>query len=124
MIGPHEGQELELMLSGQKPMAAFGDIKPENGEIDEIIIPEKTFAPYVQKGEIIKVKETWKSPKGIFVLVCYALPDEKWRAQTYIWLRKQIHQKELPYTDELDIIFGRLLGYSDEDIYDFCQSAF
>jgi hypothetical protein len=43
MIGPHEGQELELMLAGKKRLAAFGDIIPENGIINEQIIPEKNY---------------------------------------------------------------------------------
>lgn len=49
MIGPHEGRELELMLVGQKCLAAFGDIVPENGIIAEHIIPEKNLNPMLKK---------------------------------------------------------------------------
>lgn len=41
MIGPHEEQELELMLEGKKPLAVFCDYIPDNKKISEKIIPEK-----------------------------------------------------------------------------------
>lgn len=52
MIGPHEGKELDLMLSGEKHLAAFVMIADE--EPDERIIPEQAFNKPVQNGQIIK----------------------------------------------------------------------
>ncbi len=45
MIGPHEGEELELMLAGKKHLAIFHDAIPEDGYISEDIIPEQALAP-------------------------------------------------------------------------------
>ena len=50
----HVGQELEMMLSGVKPLATFyGDADSER---DERIIPERRFSPYVQKGQFCEAR--------------------------------------------------------------------
>ena len=120
MIGPHEEQELELMLAGKKHLAAFSDIVPDNGIIDEQIIPEQKFKPYVDNGEIIRQSTEFKKPDGhLLRIVCFTSPNEVWRAKVYIYLRKKIYFKEMKYTDTLDEIFGDLLGYSQKDIAEF-----
>lgn len=119
MIGPHEGRELELMLQGFKPLAAFSDIIPENGQISEDIIPENQFKPYVENRRIFRLCSEFKSGKGPIRLVCFTLPDEFWRAHSYTYLRKKIHAQKIEYTNTLDEIFGHLLGYSDKDISEF-----
>lgn len=120
MIGPHEGRELELMLSGHKFLAAFTDIIPDDGVIDEDIIPEQKFAPYVASGRFIRTHKEFKNTIGdIIRIVCFTTPDQVWRAESYMFIREKIHQKRIPYDDVLDIVFGQLLGYSDTDISDF-----
>lgn len=120
MIGPHEGQELELMLAGKKHLAAFSDVVPPNGIIDEQIIPEKKFKPYVDSGKIIRQSTEFKKPDGhLLRIVCFTTPHEQWRANTYIYIRKKLHFKEVEYTNSMDQLIGKLLGYSQDDIDDF-----
>jgi hypothetical protein len=120
MIGPHEGQELELLLNGNKPLAVFMDVVPESGDIDERIIPEKTFAPYVQSGRLIRIARQMKDEDGsVLQYVCFTPPDQIWRAKSYLWLHQLIHTRQIEYTDQMDILFGRLLGYTKADIQDF-----
>ena len=122
-IGPHEGRELELMLSGQKHLAAFGDIIPDKGDIPENIIPEKAFAPYVQSGQILRLENTVKRKSDFQKMrhVCFVLPEYEWKAHTYLWLRAQIHSGEITYETSHDIIFGKLLSYSQNDISEFIR---
>ncbi|SCA55967.1 Hemocin immunity protein (fragment) [Candidatus Terasakiella magnetica] len=40
-VGPHEEKELDLMLSGDKPLAMFSDTIPSSMEL-----PEVKFQPY------------------------------------------------------------------------------
>ena len=80
----HVGQELEMMLSGVKPLAMFyGDA---DFDAHERIIPERRFSPYVQKGQFVKqefILECAIDPrtnKPISVrYVFYALASEQWR---------------------------------------------
>jgi hypothetical protein len=120
MIGPHEGQELELMLAGRKRLAAFGDIVPENGVINEQIIPELKFKNYVESGQIIRFSEDSSTPDGHIVRhVCFTLPNEEWRAKSYIFIRKKLQSKEVDYTDSMDRLIGQLLDYHPDDIEHF-----
>jgi len=120
MIGPHEGKELELMLSGEKHLAAFGDIIPVDGEIHELIIPEKKFKPYVDSGEIIRYTEDHQTQNNQTMrYVCFTTPPEIWRAHAYIFIRKRLYSKEVDYTDSIDRLIGYLLGYHADDIEDF-----
>ncbi len=120
MIAPHQGQELTLMLNGKKMLAAFGDIIPQSGFISEEIIPEQAFAPHIQKSTLLRFEKTVPYDANTYMLyVCFTIPNEEWRAQSYIWLREQIHSKVFKYEDAHDRIFGHLLGYSSEDIEHF-----
>ena len=121
MIGPHVGKELDLMLAGEKVFAAFSDVVPESGEIIEEIIPEQAFAPYVAEGKFIRIAKDFVDPGDGMVVryVCFTVPGEEWRAQTYLWIREQIRSGKMPYDNACDVIIGRLLGYSEEDIQEF-----
>lgn len=121
-IGPHEGTELKRMLAGDKPLAAFGDIIPNDGSIPEEIIPERQFAPYVENGTILRFENVINLPNKKLMYVCFTLSNEEWRAKTYMWLREQISLKALKYDDAHDWVFGRLLGYSDKDIQHFLDN--
>lgn len=119
-IGPHQGKELELMLAGHKSLAAFGDIIPEDGIIDEIIIPEKAFAPYVQTGQVIRFEKIIINRLNDPIKnVCFTLPNEEWRALAYLWIREQTYTKKMPDDAASDTMIGRLLGYSEADIAEF-----
>ncbi len=108
------------MLEGKKPLAAFANFLPSPQD-SEKIIPQQAFSPYVQQGRILRFDMIVKSQKtehAIFY-VCYALPDEIWRAHAYLGLRKLTHSQAAPDDAHSDAIFGRLLGYSEEDIAAF-----
>lgn len=121
MIGPHEGIELSLMLEGKKPLAAFSDIVPSDGNIPEEIMPEELFSPHVNAGKINRHSHQFHTQMGTMKIVCFTLPGEDWRAQSYLFLREKLHKKEIDYTDTMDVIFGHLLGYSDTDIQEFIK---
>lgn len=122
MIGPHEGQELELLLKQQKPMAAFADIIPASGMIAEEIIPEQKFRPYVENGKLERYSVDFPTPQGVMRIVCYATSQDIWRAKAYCFIRQKIHSGALPRTDATDILLGQLLGYSDKDISSFISA--
>jgi hypothetical protein len=121
MIAPHEGRELKLMLAGEKPMAAFGDVVPLSGLILEGIIPENAFAPYVVQGRFLRFSQETKSVKDgkITRHVCFTQPNESWRAHAFLWLRKNMHEGLIPNDASCDIMIGRLLGYQESDIQEF-----
>lgn len=119
MIGPHEGKELELMLAGVKPLAAFSDLIPASGApISEEIIPEKAFAAAVSKKLVSKhIREfSTRHPHEHYRCVCYTLPHQEWRAEALMWIRQQTLQGLMPSDTAVDIMLGRLLGYSEADI--------
>ncbi|MBI4031368.1 MAG: hypothetical protein HY370_06790 [Proteobacteria bacterium] len=112
------------MLSGKKPMAAFGDVWEEGKIFSEEIIPEKAFSPYIANGKILRFKKIIKSSrlgKDVFY-VCFTLPGHEWRAEAYFWTRNLTHNKIAPADPSCDIMIGRLLGYSEEDITNFLSS--
>lgn len=121
MIGPHEGKELELMLSGQKKLALFHDALLEGQLIPEEIIPDQAFAPYVSRGDILRfqidINIAGKNETIRYVL--FSLPDEDWRAKTVLWMKRQTLIDHKPSHPHDDVIIGRLLGYKDNDIQDY-----
>jgi len=112
-IGPHEDQELELMLAGTKPLAMFTDLIPPSFEF-----PEADFAPHVASGEIVRHEEIYRSPQSEFAtrIVYFALAGEEWRIDALHAVNDAIFSGRRPATEQDDIETGRLLGYSDEEI--------
>lgn len=122
MIGPHEGRELELMLAGKKRLAMFHDIAET--ETAEEIIPEKAFAEYVRSGQIIRIEETITSSKinKPIRFVFFAIPGEEWRAHTIIRINKEIYSNSRPNEELDDIIIGRLLDYTKQEVDTFISA--
>lgn len=54
-IGPHNEQELDLLLAGEKPLAMFSDVVPASFDWGE-----KPFDPYVQAGRPVKHEDIIK----------------------------------------------------------------
>ncbi len=123
MIGPHEGKELELMMAGEKHLAVFHDVLPDEGIIDEQIIPDEKFSSYVEAGKLERFEENiWSEKYQEFIkYVLFVLPDSKWRAEAYLDLIKQLHAKKKIHHENNDIFFGMLLDYTSEDIADFLE---
>ena len=116
-IGPHEERELELMLSGEKPLAMFSEI---TGGL--YAFPDAEFEPYVQSGRI--VKRDYHYPTKIcgkdfeFRFLYFALPEEEWRIDALHDVQYRTFNGERE-TDEMTAEKGRLLGYSEADITAF-----
>lgn len=119
-IGPHNGRELQLMLSGEKPMAAF---YAEPGVADEDV-GDADFKPHVDAGTILKFVFDDPVLKG--QRRCYCLPTEEWRCKLsnmlFALARERRLQNELT-TDDLHRIDGTLLGYAKADIEYFIRRA-
>jgi len=111
-IGPHEDNELELMLSGTKPAALIGS---------ESI---GSFKPYI-KDKTLSLAAKFKGGGGATVYVV-TLPNETWRGKQ---IENQfMKQKQFPVgspeTKTSHAKMGLLLGYSKEDIRHFLQTRF
>jgi hypothetical protein len=119
----HVGRELEMMLSGLKPLAMFyGDA---DSEADERIIPEQRFSSYVEKGEFAKgelILEYAVDPRTNRPVkvryVFYALVSEQWRIEA-MRLAIEVMSKMGRADEGLDRIMGTLLGHSAEEIDEF-----
>ena len=118
--GPHEGRELELMLTGNKPLALFFDTIPECG-----VIPEQEFAPYVKSGKVVISERIFNSSEEAIPsvrVVFYAPPEEIWRIDQALGLmEKALFQRGRPNDDD-DVQLGCLLGYSEEEIGQYLAS--
>jgi hypothetical protein len=116
-IGPHEGRELELMMSGLKPLAMFSEpIPPDFDYFDE-----EQFDLLVAQGRLVK-SVTFEN-SGIpnhqdkqFRRVLYALPDQEWRIGAFLALVKIQNAFRLGLSPCLERLIGLLLGYESADI--------
>lgn len=75
-VGPHAGRELNLMLSGKKPLAMFsGSLVNANWLV------ESEFAPYVDYGLIVGREKIYSGPNGSAPnrYLYFARVGEKWR---------------------------------------------
>lgn len=121
MIGPHEGRELKLMLEGKKHLAVFHDAVPDDGLISEDIIPEKAFAPYVRDGILKRHVREFFDGKHTIRYVCFTSLEHSWRADYIFWVAELLYKGDKSFIDEQDIITGKLLGYTDDDIKEFMK---
>jgi hypothetical protein len=121
--GPHEGRELELMLSGTKPLAMF--VEPIPREV--AYFPETDFDARVTEGRLIKHEsiDTIRHANGVTAQVrrvLYATPQEEWRIKAVL-LIEDLYQSLLPgWRPDLDRAIGLLLGYDRQDIERFLKS--
>jgi hypothetical protein len=119
-VGPHEGRELELMLSGSKPLSMFLEWLPPEFES----FPERDFDQLVSEGKLKKHTSTGsiETPTGqctSFRRVLYALPDEEWRIQSML-LVQDLYSSLVPgWRADLERVIGLLLGYDRADIEKF-----
>lgn len=123
-IGPHEGRELELMLSGQKPLSMFLERVPPEFES----FPEEKFDRHVAEGRLIKHVSFEQMPlapsgeMGEVRRIFYALPDETWRIKAFL-LVDEIYRPLMPgWRADLERVIGRLLGYDGADIEKFVEA--
>ncbi|WP_273728092.1 hemin receptor [Brucella gallinifaecis] len=117
MIGPHNENELELMLSGDKRMARF-TVDLEHPEL----AGDNGFAPYVAAGKIHKfvAKSEYGPPSERRY---YFLEGEEWRVKTSELVWQLMGSPALAHftPEDLHRLDGWLLGYTQEDINDFIE---
>ena len=112
LIGPHEGQEVQLLLSGEKPLALLGP---------------KEFAkckPYIKSGKLVSAGRVNGYARSSMYLV--TVPGQEWRGRQFkkaydllkLLPRRGVESK--PYHIKL----GLLLGYPKEAIRHFIQTRF
>ncbi len=115
LIGPHEGQEIALMLAGEKPLALFSGFVGETQ-----IVPDGEFEPHVREGRLLK--REWEVPlpheEGMppFRHVLLALPDEAWRLDDAYDILNHHEGDPRRHSDDGHVRMGWLLGYSEEAI--------
>lgn len=107
LLGPHEQQEIELMLAGKKPAALLG-MTPEIKKL-------------VRQGKIKAFKSN--AYKGGYF---FTLPGEEDRAEklkvAFDNLKNAVHNTHIPKDEaRAHIEIGKLLGYSNKAIEHFIQ---
>ena len=123
----HTNRELQLMLEGRKPLAFFCD------EIsflpNEEIIPEASFAPYVESGQFVRSQVTYEEsfvPKlgrnARILYVFFAAKAEAWRIPAF--LLTQDVARRMGHSEAIERIQSALLGYTQEEVDAWCQRQF
>ena len=116
-VGPHEGRELELMLSGRKPLSMF--VEPVDSEFE--YFPEEEFDSLVANGKIVKrvSVEPITDPQGKesqIRRVLYARPQEAWRIDAVLLVQALYNSLSPGWRPDLERVIGLLLGYDRADI--------
>ncbi len=109
----HTNHELELMLAGKKPLAAFCEDEAGNE------IPESEFEPHVLAGRLIKREHVTPPsddaledrPTAGTRRVFYAVPGQEWRIEALILLFKTA--EVTGWNEGFERMEGTLLGYED-----------
>lgn len=116
-LNPHQGRELEFMLSGQKPMAHFVAERNQSS-----LVGDEGFQPYVE-AKRIKRYSRYVEHVGV-ELRSYALPGQEWRAKLMNWVcsmpSEDAGRNSLAPVDRVRLS-GFLLGYSDFDVEEFVR---
>ncbi|MCP1660646.1 hypothetical protein [Neisseria perflava] len=99
VIGPHEGRELALMLSGSKHVALFDSLPAD-------------FAPYLQQGKFHALEVPF--PKFGFTGMIIFCPKSRQQAERLKSLLLDSVGRGFVVETEREI--GRILGYTEADI--------
>lgn len=110
-LGPHEGQELELLLSGEKPIALFYDLLPVE------------FLRHLEQGTLsMQSKDIETSlPLPFSIMLIYkdaALADLN---ELMMCIETLFKETNFEKCIELERRVGQLLGYSEQDIEFYIQ---
>ncbi len=117
-IGPHEGQELKMLLYGQKNLALFMASISSGDYLQEDIIPERKFEPYVRQSKIIRKHKDIEDMR----VVCFSIPQFVWAMDFVFWVKEQTYRGYKFPNHADDIMIGKLLGYDDIDIKNFLRN--
>lgn len=119
LIGPHVRRELELMLKGIKPMAAFS-VEPGMDPKD----CGEEFEPYVEQGLFVKFTAPGSPP--VVERRWYCLKGQEWRGKLACFIDQQHEAGTLPhdfYGEDWHRMDGYLLGYPEECINHFIEKT-
>lgn len=108
-IGPHEGRELELLLTGEKPVARFR----LDGLSEEY---EARFREAVEQGRILAFD--FPAPQLHLHRRFYCRHGEEWRVKVMDLIDRLLADRTLAGFSEEDLhrLDGTLLGYQKTDI--------
>ena len=106
----HDGRELEMLLSGKKPLAVFSRL-PEIGE--NTALGDQGFERAVAEGYLTRFDNTFEFEGKEIRYIAFTPPSESWRAQAYFLLKKFMFERS--WCSHLEWIEGSLLGYSDDE---------
>ena len=104
----HDGRELELLLSAQKPLAAFSFY---SGAREKDVFFGQEFDVAVKSGKILRFDKCFEFENQSVKYVVFVLPEEVWRAHAYFHIKRFMFQRD--WCAHLEWIEGSLLGYSD-----------
>jgi hypothetical protein len=106
----HTNRELWLMLKGEKPLAVFSERLPSNPDFE--LIPERFFAPHVEKGLFLVFEGAITDARGAQTrFVFYAKKGEEWRIEAYMLLKRTAIFSG--WSEGFERMEGSLLGYED-----------
>jgi hypothetical protein len=112
MLGPHEGRELELLLSGEKPIAFFYEGLPDE------------FLPYLESGILkSRTKTTTTRLPNIQIenILIYKDVAIEQVDELISVIELSLNQPKAGFVPELERRIGQLLGYREEDIEFYLQ---
>ncbi|MEQ1311283.1 hemin receptor [Acinetobacter sp. XH1639] len=112
MLGPHESRELELLLSGEKPIAFFYEGLPDE------------FLPYLESGILkSRTKTTTTRLPNIQIenILIYKDVAIEQVDELISVIELSLNQPKAGFVPELERRIGQLLGYREEDIEFYLQ---
>jgi hypothetical protein len=112
----HTNRELEMMLAGAKPFAAFSHEQVDGFEKSDALA-NQDFDTHVSNGTLSEYVRTFqgRQPDGGPLTVhyyLYAVSGEEWRVEAYSLLLELLHCGA--WCPQLEWLQGKLLGYTDE----------
>ena len=120
-------QELELMLARQKPLAMFYAYVEELPNED--LIPESSFEVHVATGLFVRDERIYEfrgdnpAATRLVKYVFFALKLEEWRISAMKLVVATSHRMG-GWHEALERLEGALLGYSEEQIDNYCKRLF
>ncbi|MDC4623976.1 hemin receptor [Acinetobacter baumannii] len=110
-LGPHEGQELELLLSGHKSIALFYDLLPTE------------FVKHLEQGSLSMLSKDIETSLSLpfSIMLIYKDASLADLNELMLCIERSLKATQLEERLELDRRIGQLLGYSVQDIEFYIQ---
>ncbi|MGR6844086.1 hemin receptor [Acinetobacter baumannii] len=110
-LGPHEGQELELLLSGKKSIAYFYELLPIE------------FIKHLEQGSLSMISKDIETSLSLpfSIMLIYKDASLADLNELMLCIEKSLKETQLEDRLELDRRIGQLLDYSTQDIEFYIQ---